>query len=115
MEPYIALQIEIIWSQEWKAMFQDADAKIQSDKTNTEFYLQHKNNQIKWLILFMEYTNCMEKQAFQYCGILNESNDAYWGQKHLLMCHAIFLPEQSESTLQLWQNWLISGLTASYQ
>jgi len=80
-------------------MFQCEDAKIQSDKTNTEFYLQHENDQIKWLILLMEHTNCMGKQTFQYHGILNELNNAYWGQKHLLMCHAIFLPQQSESTL----------------
>lgn len=51
-------------------MFQHADAKIQSGNMNTEFYPQHENNQIKWLILFVEHINCMGKQGFQYHGIL---------------------------------------------
>ena len=40
-----------------------------------------------------------------YYGIVqvvnnDKLNEAYWGRgvKHLLICHAIFLPEKSEST-----------------
>ena len=40
------------------------DAKIQCDK-NTEFYLQHENEQIEWLILIRsESSNCIKKGAF---------------------------------------------------
>ena len=49
------------------------NAKIQCDKTNTEFYHQQENDQIKCLILFTEDTNWAGKQAFQSMWNIEQS------------------------------------------
>ena len=58
------------------------DAKIQCDK-NTEFYLQHENEQIEWLILIRsESSNCIKKGAFWSVRNI-EGTEWRWGEDAL--------------------------------